>query len=366
MSIQKQMRIIPCIVFLLVVGISIASAQENVTTTPAPSKTPIATTEELQEPSNQSNQTPVQTRIQADLAILTGNVQRPNGIVWHNSKLYTVCNGDFTIYEIDDTTAATRTYIWGVRNAHALYAETTDLGELNLWAPDFQSNELIRIDRNGVDTVLANLDGPWGIAYLNENEFLVTGLRSNNLMVVTRDGQSREIVTDLRSPTGVAADDNAVYIANTGSARRAIEWMDKAAIPAESDSEPVIARPLVSGLQNTTGLVLAADGHLYFAYSLGTRGVIGRIDPEVCKANEGCTNADVEIVVYTELAAPLAGLTISPDMRLFVHTMFSPDIYWVQLETASPESAASESAASEETSIQMPTVSPEIEQQESQ
>jgi hypothetical protein len=54
-----------------------------------------------------------------------------------------------------------------------------------------------------------------------------------------------------------------------------------------------------------------------------------------CIEEGGCTNDQVEIVVFTELAAPLAGLTISPDMRLFVHTMFSPDIYWVQLDNRS-------------------------------
>jgi hypothetical protein len=348
MSIQKSICIVLVPVWLFILSISIALAQEEVTPTPAPSKTPAAEQIELPEPSNQS---PAQTRIQADLEILTGNVQRPNGIVWHNDKLYTICNGDFTIYEIDDTTASTRTYIWGVRNAHTLYAENNGLGELNLWVPDFQSNELLRVDRNGVDTVLSNLDGPWGIAYLSENEFLVTGLRSNNLMIVTRDGQSREIVTDLRSPTGVTGDESAIYVANTGSARRAIEWIDKADIPAAGgESSPLTARPLVSGLQNTTGLVLGSDGFLYFGYSLGTRGVVGRINPEVCKQNGGCTNNEIEIVVYTELAAPLAGLTMSPDMRLFLHTMFSPDIYWVQIEAASPGEA----------SVQMPTVSPEI------
>jgi hypothetical protein len=87
----------------------------------------------------------------------------------------------------------------------------------------------------------------------------------------------------------------------------------------------------VSGLQNTTGLQLASDGYLYFAYSLGTRGIVGRVDPLVCMENGGCTNEQVEIVVYTELQAPLAGLTITPDMRLFVHTMFSPDLYWARI-----------------------------------
>lgn len=376
MSIQKQFSLVSGILFVLILSVGVVFAQESITPTPAPSKTPLVS-EELQVPSNQPNQPnqpSVQTRIQADLSILTGNVQRPNGLVWHNNKLYTSCNGDFTVYEIDDTTAATRTYIWGVRNAHTLYAEDTAQGELNIWAPDFQTNELVRIDRNGVDTILTNLDGPWGIAYLNENEFLLTGLRSNNLMIATRDGQRREIVADLRSPTGVAADDSAVYIANTGSARRAIEWIDKADIPTETSesADPITVHPLISGLQNTTGLVMAADGYLYFAYSLGTRGVIGRVDPEVCRENGGCTNNEIEIVVYTELAAPLAGLSISPDMRLFVHTIFSPDIYWVQLDnkplptpTATSPRTSNESLPTP-TSAQMPTVSPEIEQQESQ
>lgn len=87
----------------------------------------------------------------------------------------------------------------------------------------------------------------------------------------------------------------------------------------------------MTGLQNTTNLNLASDGYLYFTYALGTRGVVGRVNPAVCHENGGCTHDQVEIVIYTELATPLAGLTISPDMQLYIHSMFSPDIYWVQL-----------------------------------
>src|SRR5690606_11678235 len=127
----------------------------------------------------------------------------------------------------------------------------------------------------------------------------------------------------------------------TGSARRAIEWISKQEVfeNAESTSE---TRPLVTGLQNTTSMVMAPDGYLYFAYALGTRGVVGRIDPQTCLGEGGCTNDQVEIVVFTELVAPLAGLTISPDMRLFVHTIFSPDIYWVQLGEQTQIQSASE------------------------
>jgi hypothetical protein len=76
---------------------------------------------------------------------------------------------------------------------------------------------------------------------------------------------------------------------------------------------------------------MGPDGRLYIAYSLGTRGIVGRIDPALCRDKGGCTNADVEIVLWSEIAAPLAGLTLSDDMRLYVHTMFGPEIYWVQL-----------------------------------
>jgi sugar lactone lactonase YvrE len=306
-------------------GTSFVLPQEDITPTAAPSKTPTPEREvEAVSPAL------VEPFTQADLAILTGNVQRPNGIVWHNDHLYAVCTGDSTVYELDDTTAETRTYIFGVRNAHTLYAENSEGGELVLWVPDFQANTLLRIDRNGVRTARADLDGPWGIAYATEDTFLISNLQANNLAIVNRSGELRAAVTGLRAPTGIAVDDAHIYIANTGSARRAIEWVDKDAVLEESDSTPE-PQPLVSGLQNTTGLALAEDGYLYFAYALGTRGVIGRVDPEVCRTNGGCENSEVEIVVFTELSAPLAGLTISPDMRLFVHTIFSPDIYWVQL-----------------------------------
>ena len=310
---------------------SVLLAQESITPTPAPSKTP---TPEIPVQESQGEQeTPglLEPWTQADLSILTGNVQRPNGIVWHNNKLYAACNGDSTIYEIDDSTAVTRTYIFGVRNAHTLHAEQDAQGELNLWVPDFQANRLLRVNRLGVEAINTDLAGPWGIKKLNESEFLVTNLQSDNVMLLNRSGEMRQIIAGLRSPTGIELDDENIYIANTGSARRAVEWVSKSSILSD-DNENVELNPLISGLQNTTSLVMANDGYLYFAYALGTRGVVGRVDPNVCRTNGGCSNDEVEIVVYTELAAPLAGLTISPDMRLFVHTMFSPDIYWVQLD----------------------------------
>lgn len=324
-----------------------ALAQSTTTPTPGPSKTPTLSaptaTPLPAEASSPGDAAVFQPWTQSDLSILTGNVQRPNGLTWHEGKLYAACNGDFTVYEIDPNTAFTRTYIWGVRNAHTLYAETTPQGELRLWIPDYQTNQLVYVERTGVRPIASDLNGPWGIAPLNSNQFLITSLLGNSLLLMQRDGTYHTIVSDLRAPTGVAADGPHVFVANTGSARRAIEWLSLEELLGldENDSTPQ-PKPLVSGLQNTTGLVTGPDGLLYFAYALGTRGVVGRVNPAMCLDKGGCSNTDVEIVVFTELAAPLAGLTISPDMRMFVHTMFSPDIYWVQLDAAEePESQQS-------------------------
>ncbi len=268
--------------------------------------------------------------LQADLSILSGNVQRPNGMFWHNDMLYTSCNGDWTIYEINGQTGATTTYLYGIRNAHQLHAETLD-GELQLWIPDFQTNELVLISQRSIQKIAGELQGPWGIVAYND-DFLVTNLLANNLVKITREGEVQIIVENLRSPTGVAIDGDVAYIANNGSARRAIEWFDLVQQDALVDaSDAASNHSLVSGLQNVTGVVLGVDGKLYFSYALGTRGVVGRLDPVTCRDKGGCTHDEVDIVVYTDLASPIAGLTLSPDLRLYLHTIFSPDIYYIDL-----------------------------------
>jgi hypothetical protein len=301
-----------------------AAAQQSETPTPAPSKTPTLTPT-LSATETAQAETVFEPLTQADLNILTGNVQRPNGIAWFDGMLYTACTGDSTLYEINDTTGATVTYIWGVRNAHALHVETDENDVLNLWVPDYQSNSLQHITRGNNETIARGFAGPWGIVDVDQEYFLISNLLGGTVERVTREGERETLITDLSSPTGIVRDSDFIYVANNGSSRRAIEWF-----PLDDTGEAT-AQPLVSGLQSTTGLQLAADGNLYFAYSLGTRGVVGRVNPAECRENGGCTNAEVEIVLYTELAAPLAGLAVTPDMRLFVHTMFSPDIYWVEL-----------------------------------
>ena len=46
----------------------------------------------------------------------------------------------------------------------------------------------------------------------------------------------------------------------------------------------------------------------------------------------GCSNQDVEMVVFSDIPAPLA-IALSDDLRLFLHSRYRPEIYWVQLPT---------------------------------
>ncbi len=321
---------------ILLISISAATfvvvqAQQQVRTpTPAPTKSatpgPTATssgveTETTFEPQTGGDSfTPL---TQADLQSLTGNVQRPNGIGFYDNYLYIACTGDGTVYETNSETGQTRTYIFGVTNAHTIIPEEVD-NELALWVPDYGENSIKRITRAGVETIAGDFEGPWGMIPYGEDNFLVSNLLGDHVDIVSREGDVDTLIEGLAGPTGLALDDEILYVGNNGSTRRSIEWFDL------SDPEPTAA-PLLTGVQNTTGMQLAEDGYLYFAYALGTRGVVGRIDPVACRANGGCTNEQVQIVVYTELATPLAGLTVTPDMRLFVHTMFNPSVYWAQI-----------------------------------
>jgi hypothetical protein len=331
------------VIFSMASGsLTVSSAQDDMTPTPAPSKTPMPsdmsesaeTTEAASADDNPfAEQTLPRSYTQEDLSVLVANVQRPNGIVWLNNNLYTACNGDWTLYEINSETGATITFVYGIQNAHALYGENTDDGGFDLWIPDFDTSSFMRVDETQSAPARITddlMDGPWGIALLNEEQFLVSNVRSNNLITITREGQAQEAMTGLRSPAGLVREDNYVYVVNNGSARRAIEWFDVTDLDAE-EAVSDVTEPLVSGLQNASGLAMGADDYLYFTYALGTRGVVGRVDPQMCREQDGCTSEDVEIVIFTELQAPLAGLTISPDMRLFMHTIYRPEIYWVSL-----------------------------------
>lgn len=342
---MKQAATAVTLVFVFMIAASLSLAQRS-TPTPAPTKTATPTIEttptvdptpELSTPvpstGNLGSDSPIVPFTQADFSVLVGNVQRPNGAVWYDDKLYAVCNGDWTLYELDILNRSTVTYIFGVRNAHALYAETDPSdSRVRLWTPDFEQNTFGVVSVNGIVNLATDLNGPWGVAPVGD-AFLVTSLFGNSVLWISREGETREIATGMRAPTGIASsEDGFVYVANNGSARRAIEWFE-----FNEDTDNVEPQPLVSGVQSVTNIVLASDGYLYFAYALGTRGVVGRVDPAVCMENGGCSNEQVEIVVYTELDAPLAGLTISPDLELFVHTIYRPEIYYIDLTTTRRE-----------------------------
>lgn len=269
---------------------------------------------------------------QEDLQLLSGNVLRPNGMFWHDGFLYIGCNGDFTIYRVNDTTGATITYIAGVENVNELYVEgTTD--DTQLWVPDYSRDTLTLVERGQSvprTDIVSDLAAPWGIERV-EDDFLLTLFRNDEIIRSTRDGQTEVIATGFRSPTGIVVDGSTVFVANHDSARRSIEWFDLADI---ADDEPLTdadMQQLVKGLQYTTNMVIGPDGLLYFAYALGQRGVVGRVDPAACMEAGGCSNIDVEPVVWTELQAPLVGLNITPDMRLFIHSQYGAEIYWLQL-----------------------------------
>lgn len=338
---KRLLMLIVVILAVSVVGFATV-AQDVDTPTPAPSKTPAPPTTTLEPTNIPTAVTTTETRstttsdlrryLQSDLQILVGNVQRPNGVIWFNDNLYAVCSGDFTVYEVDSVTGSTVTFFAGVRDANTIWIEELDNG-FDVWIPDFDTNQLLRGDHlRGLPTVVIdeNLDGPWGLAYLNDSHFLITNALSGTIVLANRDGTSNIVMDGLRYPTGIVVDGNNAYVANRGSARRAIEWFDVTALDPETISDE-LTQPLVSGLQNVSNLVLAADGYLYFTYALAERGVVGRVHPDTCR-DGGCTNEQVEIVILTDgRTAPLAGLTISDDMRLFVHTVYDSEIFWVQL-----------------------------------
>ncbi|MBK9122702.1 MAG: hypothetical protein IPM16_06215 [Chloroflexi bacterium] len=312
---------------MVILGVIAALLAALYQTTPTPIATPTAEAEATEV------RVPFEVLTQEDLTVITGNVQRPNGMQWFNGFLYVVCTGDWTIYEVDSVSGSTRTFISGVRNGHALVVEQGESDRPRVWVPDSDTSRLLDVDQTRAPSPSAdNLNTPWGITVFDEESFLITSLGANALMHVTRTGEVETVAADLRSPTGVAVDDERVYVANSGSSRRAIEWLDREAV--ESGDE-IVFQPLVRGLQNVANIAMGPDGYLYFAYAIGARGVVGRVMPGECAENGGCDNDQVELILYTDLSAPLAGLTISDDQRIFVHTLFRPEIYWASLDQES-------------------------------
>ncbi|HYO88229.1 MAG TPA: hypothetical protein VER79_06240, partial [Candidatus Limnocylindrales bacterium] len=169
-----------------------ALAQEA-TPTPAPTKTATSAADGAEAIEAATEQPEPASALfeplrQDDLQLLTGNVQRPNGLAFFNDYLYTACSGDGTMYEIHSETGVTRTYIWGVSNAHSLVVEEID-DVLQMWVPDYGENRLERVTRQGVTAVTsATLQGPWGIVQEDDEHFLVSSLLGNVVHRINRDG----------------------------------------------------------------------------------------------------------------------------------------------------------------------------------
>ncbi len=263
--------------------------------------------------------------LQDDLELIVGNVQRPNGIHWFEGSLFTICNGDWTIYKIDTQTTETVTFVFGVRNGNSLIAEATEAG-FDIWVPDPDTSNLWHVDQSRAApvSISSDLEAPWGITRAGDGQFLLTDTSANAIIEVGEDGKIETLHDELRSPTGIVHHGGYVYFANGGSARRGIEYFE-----LREDGNYSEIKPLVSGLQNTSNILMSSDGYLYFAYALGTRGVIGRVDPEKCY-EEGCSTDDTEMVVFSDVPAPLA-ITLSDDGRLYLHSRYRPEIYWAQL-----------------------------------
>jgi hypothetical protein len=342
---QHRALLLTCATSALSVGAVFAAYAQDTTPTPAPSKTPDGEAVPVAAATAQATATataPAETAVastslptpytQADLQLLSGIVQRPNGLTFYNDYIYAACSGDSTVYELDAISGATVTLIAGVGNAHTLIVEPSEVDGVEvMWVPEYSANTLLRLTSAGQrETIADGFNGPWGIVRESETSFIVSNLLGNSVVRATEDGELTLLLEGMAGPAGVVLDGDMLYVANNGSTRRSIEAYDLSAAGGETDSV-ALRRPIVTGLQNTTGLQLAPDGMLYFAYAIGTRGVVGRVDAEACMAAGGCTNDAVEIVLFTELTAPLAGLTISPDMRLYVHSIYGPELYWLRL-----------------------------------
>lgn len=266
-----------------------------------------------------------------DLSTFSPPLQRPNGMTSVGGQLFVSCSGDGTIYLIDAETGEAASYVYGVANAHTLYAESVG-DALHLWVPDYDAGNVKHYTEAGVETLANGLEGPWGIARLSDEAFLVTGQRGDALSLVRRDGEHEVVLEGLDEPTDLVVDASAglVYVANGSGDDRAVEWYS---LDDLRDGEPAPeGGRLVEGLDSPTDIHAAEDGYLYVAYADGDEGLVGRVDAAACHERGGCAAEDVTVVIESGLPAPLAGLTTSPSGRLYLHTAYGEEIYWVQME----------------------------------
>ena len=169
------------------------------------------------------------------------------------------------------------------------------------WVPDPDTGSLWKVDqqRAAPESISADLEAPWGITRLDDDRFLISDTRSNSIMIVPMDGEPRVAQSALRAPTGIARDADIIYFANGGSARRGIEFFETA-----DDGSFSEVKPLVSGLQNTTNIVLGVRTAISTFPTRWAHGELwaGLTHPIAWRA--AAANQDVEMVVFSDIPAP--------------------------------------------------------------
>lgn len=265
-----------------------------------------------------------------DLTALEPDVQRPNGLTVIDGNIYVACTGDGTLYEVEADSGRTLAYVYGVVDAHTLYAEPVEEGP-SLWIPDYGEGSLKHIADHDVETVAEGLEGPWGIAPVEDRGFLVTSQDAGRLSLIGRDGGQTVLLDGLDEPTGVVLDAASgwVYVANAADPDRTVAGYRLETLLGNGES--ATAEPVIRGLERPTGLALDADGQLYVAYEAEGLGLVARVDPAACRDRGGCEAEEVSLIVDTELPAPLAGLTLSSDGRMYLHTAYDGQVYWAQI-----------------------------------
>ena len=133
--------------------------------------------------------------LQSDLTLLMGNVQRPNGLVYFDGSLFTICSGDWTIYKVDAETGDSISFVFGVQNGNSLIAESTEAG-FDLFVPDPDSGALWQLDqrRQAPVKVAEELAAPWGITRLGDDVLLVSDTRANAVFAINGDGEQTKLV----------------------------------------------------------------------------------------------------------------------------------------------------------------------------
>jgi len=179
-------------------------------------------------------------------------------------------------------------------------------------------------------TVARDLHGPWGLAYVDEEHFLLTNLLSNTVNLLSRDGDNQVLLDGLSAPMGLVHDEETVYVANYGSTRRSIEWYDYDAVLDGSADARRSRSCAGQRLAERDRLAAWQRRQALLCLRASNRGMIGRVDPQIC----GRTAVAVTINRDRALQRPrgaAGGLNAHAGHAAVRHTMFQTDLYWADI-----------------------------------